>query len=552
MRRRRRTIIGALRIIAGTTFLILAYYVLLQKTGSSRFRRRQSLNSYRPLIVFNEQYYISEGSAAVDITDPFARHAFNVAVSNQIRSDRNITDTRHPRCVEYIQGLEELEFPTVSVIIAFHNEARSALLRTVTSVLNRTPPELVEEIILVDDCSNDPKDGELLTVLPKIRLIRSESRQGLIRSRVRGADEALADYLVFLDSHCEVNVDWLQPLLHIVIENPRAVASPIIDMIDVNNFQYRGSSVELKGGFDWSMHFKWIPLSKEEKMQRTDPTQSFKSPTIAGGLFIINKKWFETLGKYDTDLEIWGGENFEMSFKTWMCGGSLEVAPCSRVGHIFRKKHPYTFPEGNSRTYLKNSKRVAEVWLDEYKRFFYDAKPAAKKIVINSIQQQRDLRRQLECKSFKWYLEYVYPELQLPNGDDVAFGQLRQGDVCLEADGLKHGDVVKIAQCLPSKITQEWTYGKGGEIRSGNVCLNAQDKEYTSLVVVIGNCVGHEQGTKRWSRHGRQLIHMKTALCLDKHDRWGIILSECHPNTYSQQWDFTVELQAFDSSDLLM
>jgi polypeptide N-acetylgalactosaminyltransferase len=56
-------------------------------------------------------------------------------------------------------------------------------------------------------------DGHLLTAIPKVRLLRMDSRQGLIRCRIRGSEAAAGPVLLFLDSHCEVTQGWLEPLL---------------------------------------------------------------------------------------------------------------------------------------------------------------------------------------------------------------------------------------------------------------------------------------------------------------------------------------------------
>lgn len=55
--------------------------------------------------------------------------------------------------------------------------------------------------------------------------------------------------------------------------------------------------------------------------------------------------------------------------QVWLCGGSMEVLPCSRVAHIARMKKPY---HSNIAFHTRrNALRVAEVWMDEYKSNVY-------------------------------------------------------------------------------------------------------------------------------------------------------------------------------------
>lgn len=56
--------------------------------------------------------------------------------------------------------------------------------------------------------------------------------------------------------------------------------------------------------------------------------------------------------------------------QVWQCGGQLEIIPCSVVGHVFRIKSPHTFPKGTE-VITRNQVRLAEVWMDDYKKIYY-------------------------------------------------------------------------------------------------------------------------------------------------------------------------------------
>uniref|UniRef100_A0A915JN88 Glycosyltransferase 2-like domain-containing protein n=1 Tax=Romanomermis culicivorax TaxID=13658 RepID=A0A915JN88_ROMCU len=194
---------------------------------------------------------------------PFGKRNLAVGLLNKISRKRELTIESLNNIFSKISLDRDLTFGDGFSIYEF-NETASRSIGT-------TYAKLLDQIILIDDCSDSDLLGKQLSQVEKLSVMRNLKREGLIRSRIIGAKKSKSDVLVFLDSHSECNVNWIEPLLQrlmtwpcwpsdisgLKFKEPKAIVCPVIDIIDAQNFQYVQTDENLKGVCQkFSMLFK--------------------------------------------------------------------------------------------------------------------------------------------------------------------------------------------------------------------------------------------------------------------------------------------------------
>ncbi|KAG8038061.1 hypothetical protein G9C98_006386 [Cotesia typhae] len=413
-----------------------------------------------------------------DVQQSESDYGMNMICSDEISLDRTIPDLRPEECKHWDYPKK---LPSTSVIIVFHNEGWSVLMRTVHSVINRTPPEFLEEILLVDDYSDKENlKVELEAYIDrwngKVRLLRNEERQGLIRTRSRGAREARGEVIVFLDAHCEANINWLPPLLAPIAVDRTVMTVPIIDGVDHKTFEYRS-------------------VYQEGHLYR--------------GIFDI----------------LW--------------------VPCSHVGHVYRGFMPYTFgklaDKKKGPLITINYKRVIETWFDEkHKEFFYTREPLARLLDHGDITEQLKFKERKKCKSFQWFMDNIaydvldkFPELP-PN---IHWGELRNvaTTACLDTMGHSPPSLMATSHCHGFGNNQLIRLNSQGQMGVGERCVEADNQGIKFSFCRLGTV----DGPWEYDEKTKSLLHKVHKKCIALHPQTNhLSLMPCdYENTYNQ-WTF--------------
>ena len=125
-------------------------------------------NPWKPLKArpgdYGKQYHLDDvpDLDKNEVSSKKSEYGMNIVASDHIPMDRIVPDLRHSEC-KYWDYPERL--PTASVVIVFHNEGFTTLLRTVHSVLLRSPQRFLREVLLVDDFSSkEPLKGLFICI----------------------------------------------------------------------------------------------------------------------------------------------------------------------------------------------------------------------------------------------------------------------------------------------------------------------------------------------------------------------------------------------------
>ena len=283
------------------------------------------------------------------------------------------------KCLDY---LDRVYSERVTVLITHKNELLLLLYRALTTIVERTPSDLLHEILLIDDGSDKDDSLEILEYcrvfgIP-VRMMRNNVSVGIANARYAGIRAASGDVIAILDSHMEVSEIWLQPLLEILKHKPAAVAIPLVHLMGEKDYDQQHMDVVQPYGIEMSSGMRLMQFYYTGPPE-DNVTEPYLTASLAGGALAAYKTTLIDLYPASIVSTSWGIENNRLALRVWLCGDGLWVPPCSQVLHT----------NGNDiflQRYIKNAnglmKKLEDESYAEITNFIKD--PAERRFFLNT------------------------------------------------------------------------------------------------------------------------------------------------------------------------
>jgi len=212
--------------------------------------------------------------------------------------------------------------PEVSIIIPIYNQL-DLTLGCLESLVRHAGPASFE-VIIIDDKSA-PQVPEVLSLVNHLRLIINETNQGFILNCNRGAQESQGRYVLFLNNDTEVTAGWLEAMLEVFRQNPRAgaVGAKLV---------YPDGRLQEAGGILWE------DASGENFGKGDDPDCPEYNylrhvDYCSGACLLVLRQLFLDLGGFDERYRPAYYEDADLAFAIRAAGHEVYYQPAARIIH---------------------------------------------------------------------------------------------------------------------------------------------------------------------------------------------------------------------------
>ena len=226
----------------------------------------------------------------------------------------------------------------VTAIIVNWND-KDVIVECIQSILDQNRNEI--DIIISDNGSKDDSVEFIRRRFPSVKIIENGKNLGFGSAINRGLGLAKGDYLLFLNSDLKLHSKCVGELAK-VLENDSNVGGTIPKILHIDQQNIINSLGVL---------INYTGIAYPNLLGQKDPGYQEPFESACGGIFMLKREVYETVGGFDEDLFLYH-EDHDLSWRIRLAGWHLKVIPQAIM------YHHYKFNKGILKYYSSEKNRL--------------------------------------------------------------------------------------------------------------------------------------------------------------------------------------------------